>query len=187
MGSRARSAPLVGGLISGLCISYVGGYLGSGLEPLGALALLMVALMARPEGHLRPAAGPEGVRWTGAAIDIARRLHVPRQPLRAPSARSPLSSPAAPCSTSSRLRLSSYNDYQVGEIALYVVALVGLSLLTGVNGQISLGHGAFMAVGAYTMALAHEPHRVQLHPRAPGRRGVGGGSGARHRPAGHPA
>ena len=51
------------------------------------------------------------------------------------------------------LRLSSYDDYQVGEIAAYVVALVGLSLLTGTNGQISLGHGAFMAVGAYTMAL----------------------------------
>ncbi len=51
------------------------------------------------------------------------------------------------------LRLSSYDDYQVGEIAAYIVALVGLSLLTGANGQISLGHGAFMAVGAYTMAL----------------------------------
>jgi branched-chain amino acid transport system permease protein len=51
------------------------------------------------------------------------------------------------------LRLSSYDDYQVGEIAAFIVALVGLSLLTGANGQISLGHGAFMAVGAYTMAL----------------------------------
>jgi branched-chain amino acid transport system permease protein len=50
-------------------------------------------------------------------------------------------------------KLSPYNDYQVGEIAVYVTALCGLSLLTGVNGQISLGHGAFMAVGAYTMAL----------------------------------
>jgi branched-chain amino acid transport system permease protein len=49
--------------------------------------------------------------------------------------------------------LSSYNDFLVGEIALYLVALAGLSLLTGVNGQISLGHGAFMAVGAYTVAL----------------------------------
>jgi len=51
------------------------------------------------------------------------------------------------------LRISSYDDYQLGEIALYVVALAGLSLLTGTNGQISLGHGAFMAVGAYTVAL----------------------------------
>jgi branched-chain amino acid transport system permease protein len=41
---------LVGGLITGLCVSYVGGYLGSSLEPLGALALLIVALMARPQG-----------------------------------------------------------------------------------------------------------------------------------------
>jgi branched-chain amino acid transport system permease protein len=49
--------------------------------------------------------------------------------------------------------LSPYNDFQVGEIALYVIVLAGLSLLTGVNGQISLGHGAFMAVGAYTVAL----------------------------------
>jgi branched-chain amino acid transport system permease protein len=50
-------------------------------------------------------------------------------------------------------RLSPFNDYQVGEIALYVIALAGLSVLTGANGQISLGHGAFMAVGAYTVAL----------------------------------
>jgi branched-chain amino acid transport system permease protein len=49
--------------------------------------------------------------------------------------------------------LSAYDDFQVGEIALYVIVLAGLSLLTGVNGQISLGHGAFMAVGAYTVAL----------------------------------
>jgi branched-chain amino acid transport system permease protein len=51
------------------------------------------------------------------------------------------------------IRLSAYNDFLVGEIALYLIALAGLSLLTGVNGQISLGHGAFMAVGAYTVAL----------------------------------
>ena len=50
-------------------------------------------------------------------------------------------------------KLSSYNQYQVGEIASYVVVLAGLSVLTGANGQISLGHGAFMAVGAYTLGL----------------------------------
>lgn len=41
---------LVGGLVTGLAISYVGGYVGPSLEPLGALALLIVALMARPRG-----------------------------------------------------------------------------------------------------------------------------------------
>jgi branched-chain amino acid transport system permease protein len=49
-GLESPVGALVGGLITGLCISYVGGYLGSGLEPLGALALLMAALMSRPEG-----------------------------------------------------------------------------------------------------------------------------------------
>ncbi|MGH9106347.1 MAG: branched-chain amino acid ABC transporter permease [Acidimicrobiales bacterium] len=49
--------------------------------------------------------------------------------------------------------LSPYDNVLVGEMALYLVALAGLSLLTGASGQISLGHGAFMAVGAYTLAL----------------------------------
>jgi branched-chain amino acid transport system permease protein len=49
-GLESPVGALVGGLIAGLAISYVGGYLGSGLEPLGALVLLMVALVLRPEG-----------------------------------------------------------------------------------------------------------------------------------------
>jgi branched-chain amino acid transport system permease protein len=49
-GLESPVGALIGGLITGLCISYVGGYLGSGLQPLGALVLLTVALMARPEG-----------------------------------------------------------------------------------------------------------------------------------------
>jgi branched-chain amino acid transport system permease protein len=84
---------------------------------------------------------------TAAAV---RRLRLPRQPL---LRHLPVALIAGAVLYELTLRLSSYNDYQVGEIASYVVALVGLSLLTGANGQISLGHGAFMAVGAYTMAL----------------------------------
>jgi branched-chain amino acid transport system permease protein len=49
-GLESPIGALVGGLITGLAISYVGGYLGSGLQPIGALALLMVSLMIRPEG-----------------------------------------------------------------------------------------------------------------------------------------
>ena len=49
-GLESPVGALVGGLITGLTISYVGGYLGSGLEPLGALVLLTVALTSRPEG-----------------------------------------------------------------------------------------------------------------------------------------
>ena len=50
-------------------------------------------------------------------------------------------------------KLSAFNDYEVGEIAFFAIALAGLSLLTGINGQISLGHGGFFAVGAFTYAL----------------------------------
>ena len=42
---------------------------------------------------------------------------------------------------------------QLAQMAYYVSAVAGLTVLTGVNGQISLGHGALMAVGAYTTAL----------------------------------
>jgi branched-chain amino acid transport system permease protein len=49
-GLESPIGALIGGLITGLTISYVGGYLGSGLQPLGALVLLTVALMLRPEG-----------------------------------------------------------------------------------------------------------------------------------------
>ncbi|MDS1271353.1 branched-chain amino acid ABC transporter permease [Lipingzhangella sp. LS1_29] len=44
-------------------------------------------------------------------------------------------------------------DIRIARIGFYLVALAGLSILIGYSGQISLGHGAFMFVGAYTTAL----------------------------------
>ena len=49
--------------------------------------------------------------------------------------------------------LSPYRDLQVAQMAYLTCAAAGLTVLTGLAGQISLGHGAFMAVGAYTTAL----------------------------------
>ena len=53
--------------------------------------------------------------------------------------------------------IGSYDDYQVAQIGFTAVAIAGLSLLTGANGQISLGQGAFIMVGAYGagMVLVH--------------------------------
>jgi branched-chain amino acid transport system permease protein len=48
---------------------------------------------------------------------------------------------------------TSFQVYQLTQIVVYSMALVGLNLLTGFNGQISLGHGAFYAVGAYVTAV----------------------------------
>jgi branched-chain amino acid transport system permease protein len=49
--------------------------------------------------------------------------------------------------------LGAFNDLQLANGAYYFAALAGLTVLTGLSGQISLGHGALMAVGAYTVAL----------------------------------
>jgi branched-chain amino acid transport system permease protein len=46
-----------------------------------------------------------------------------------------------------------FRDFQIAEIAVDVVAVAGLTVLIGLSGQISIGHGAFMAVGAYIAAL----------------------------------
>jgi branched-chain amino acid transport system permease protein len=49
--------------------------------------------------------------------------------------------------------LNPFRDYQMSQVALYVVAIAGLTVLVGLSGQISIGNGAFMAVGAYAAAL----------------------------------
>jgi branched-chain amino acid transport system permease protein len=49
--------------------------------------------------------------------------------------------------------LGSYNDLQLASGVYYFIVLAGLTVLTGLSGQISLGHGALMAVGAYSVAL----------------------------------
>ena len=49
--------------------------------------------------------------------------------------------------------VSSYRLFLVSTMIIAAIAVLGLNLLTGFNGQISLGHGAFYAVGAYTAAV----------------------------------
>src|SRR5919199_1637457 len=51
-------------------------------------------------------------------------------------------------------RASEFRLEQFTYVAIFFVALLGLNILTGYNGQISLGHGAFMAIGAYVTAVA---------------------------------
>lgn len=52
--------------------------------------------------------------------------------------------------------VSSYRLLQLTSVVVYSIALLGLNMLTGYNGQISLGHGAFFAIGAYTTAILLE-------------------------------
>src|SRR5205814_2332953 len=54
--------------------------------------------------------------------------------------------------------ISDYHALEVGKVGMYFVAILGLAVLTGYSGQISLGHGAFMAIGAYTTAILAGHH-----------------------------
>jgi branched-chain amino acid transport system permease protein len=49
--------------------------------------------------------------------------------------------------------VKNYRVFQFNLVLVYAIAILGLNLLTGFNGQISLGHGAFYAFGAYTAAI----------------------------------
>jgi branched-chain amino acid transport system permease protein len=66
--------------------------------------------------------------------------------------------------------LSNYHVFELTMVMIYAIAVLGLNMLTGYNGQISLGHGGFFAAGAYTAAiLMHRygvPYWATLPPAA---------------------
>jgi len=58
------------------------------------------------------------------------------------------------------LVVSDYRVFQFNLVLVYAIALLGLNLLTGYDGQISLGHGAFYAIGAYCAAILMDKYGV---------------------------
>ena len=57
--------------------------------------------------------------------------------------------------------LSDFRASEVAYVGIYFIAILGLNILTGYTGQISLGHGAFMAIGGYTTAVLVGHHNVR--------------------------
>jgi len=55
-----------------------------------------------------------------------------------------------------------FTNNNVAGVAIYAIAAAGLTVLTGLNGQVSLGHGALMMIGAYTTSVL-----LQWHPDLP--------------------
>jgi branched-chain amino acid transport system permease protein len=49
--------------------------------------------------------------------------------------------------------IPAFTSFELAYAGAYAIAIVGLVILIGKTGQISLGHGAFMAVGSYTVAM----------------------------------
>ena len=61
--------------------------------------------------------------------------------------------------------VGSFRTSQLTTIATWSMVAIGLNILTGYNGQISLGHGAFVLLGAYTAAILtdHQPQLQHLY------------------------
>jgi len=51
------------------------------------------------------------------------------------------------------LLAQSFLTFQLTQVMIYALAILGLNILTGYNGQFSLGHSAFYGIGAYTTAI----------------------------------
>jgi len=58
--------------------------------------------------------------------------------------------------------LSEYVVFLAAQVGIFFIAVLGLNILTGYTGQISIGHGAFMAIGGYTTAVMSRDHHTNL-------------------------
>jgi branched-chain amino acid transport system permease protein len=60
-----------------------------------------------------------------------------------------------------------FTVFQINLMLVYAIAVLGLNILTGYGGQISLGHGAFYAIGAYTAAVLMEHAQMSAYLTLP--------------------
>ncbi len=61
------------------------------------------------------------------------------------------------------LFISDYRTFQFTLVIVYAIAVLGLNILTGFNGQFSLGHSAFYAIGAYTAAIMMDHFEIAYY------------------------
>src|SRR5580700_3853975 len=91
-------------------------------------AAVTVAASKSLAGGRADAANTDVWRWLGALTLIALAVALP-------------------------FAISNYHVFELTLVMIYAIAVLGLNILTGYNGQISLGHGGFFAAGAYTAAI----------------------------------
>src|SRR5258706_319879 len=98
--------------------------------------------MASPGGVAAKAADP-GLERAPAEASGFRMLYLPRAALIV----------LLVVAVALPFTLSNFRTFQFTQVLIYAIALLGLNMLTGYNGQISIGHSAFYAIGAYTTAI----------------------------------
>ena len=135
---------VVGSLLLGLVESYGVAVFGTSYRNLFAFLLLIVVLVFRPNGLFASAKQAPPEPLTGTFIAPSRPVHIPRWALLVAFAAFALL-PLLP--------VSSYVLQTLINAWLFAMLALSLTLVAGTIGQVSLGHAALLAIGAYTSAL----------------------------------
>ena len=157
-GFTSLGGVLAGGIAFGVIINVVAAYVTTGLIKTTTFAVIVLVLMLRPHGlfgrselmvdeppikdftrssmvgQRGDGGGPGGsslLRWGGYLALLAGFVAIPFL-----------------------LPANSYHVYRLASAIASFLAILGLNVLSGHSGQLSLGHSAFMAVGAYVAAAA---------------------------------
>ncbi len=144
-GLESPAGAIVGGLAIGVLQAMMIGYvpqIGSQLQLPFAFALILADPPRQTERPLRPPAGGASMKQKLLAVVAVAVVAVVLVLL--------------------PFVLSDYNTYLAGEVGIFFIAILGLNILTGYTGQISIGHGAFMAIGGYTAAIMSRDHETNL-------------------------
>lgn len=135
---------VVGGLLLGLVESYGVALFGTSYRNLFAFLLLILVLVLRPNGLFASSKQSPPEPLTGTFVAPSRPLRIPRWSL---------TIAVAALASLPLLPLSSYVLQVLTNAWLFAMLALSLTLVAGTVGQVSLGHAALLAIGAYTSAL----------------------------------
>ena len=138
---------MVGGLALGVVEALVSGYVSSLFETAISLILLIGIIFLRPQGLLG--------RTRGGRMDVAERTSGRvYAPPKLPHGWLPVAGTALAVVMLFMPQIVPAGDMRAVNITgLFCLTIVGLDLLTGIAGQVSLGQAGFMAIGGYTSAI----------------------------------
>lgn len=149
---------VLGGLLIGVSEAIAGGYLGSAWRDLVAFGLLLVVLVVRPQGLLGSKAltGLGGSRGAGAIPTTSPLADSSGFPVTVMGTRKiSMRTTMIITAVIAVIATVAFGDYWGGVLAqgaIFATAALGITVLTGMTGYVSVGHSALMGVGAYLTA-----------------------------------
>lgn len=147
---------IAGGLVFGILTALITGYVSSVFGPAISIGILILLLIVRPEGLL--------ARRRGRRADTAdKRSGRPELKLKVPGSWTKVGWAVLGVGLFFGLPplfSASGTLHTIDLVGIFALAIVGLELLTGVSGQVSLGQAGFMAVGGYVSALMTVNHHI---------------------------